>query len=164
MDEIFAKPAVSAIIEKQIEGEIFILIQQRQKENGGIENGMLEIPGGKIREYENIFDGLRREVWEETGLNVTEILGEEDATVIEVNGYKVKSFIPFLSTQNLKGGYSIMLQTFICHAEGTLLKETNESTNIKWVSVDVCKKMIGDNENSFYPMHINVLKKYLALY
>ncbi len=61
MRETFAKPAVGAIIEKSEKGERYILIQERQKENGGIENGMLELPAGKIREFENIFDALRRE-------------------------------------------------------------------------------------------------------
>jgi len=31
---------------------------------------MIEIPAEKIREYESVFDALRREVWEETGLNI----------------------------------------------------------------------------------------------
>lgn len=64
--EIFAKPAVGAIIEKIEQGKRYILIQTRNKESGGIENGMTEIPAGKIREYENIFDALRREIWEES--------------------------------------------------------------------------------------------------
>jgi 8-oxo-dGTP pyrophosphatase MutT (NUDIX family) len=71
MIEIFAKPAVGAIIEKVINNKRYILIQDRNKSNDGIETGMIEIPAGKIREYENIFDSLRREVREETGLNIT---------------------------------------------------------------------------------------------
>ena len=63
--EVFAKPAVGAIVEKDINGVRHILIQKRQKNNS--EDGMIEIPAGKIREYENVFETLRREVWEETG-------------------------------------------------------------------------------------------------
>lgn len=90
--EKFAKPAVGAIIEKKINGEKFILVQERQKEDGGKENGMLEIPAGKIREYENIFEALRREVKEETGLIITKIDGEESSTQSNVNGNQVISF------------------------------------------------------------------------
>lgn len=71
ISEIFAKPCVGAIIEKVIDNEKYILIQTRQKEDGNETNGMIEIPAGKIREYEDIFSTLRREVWEETGLNIT---------------------------------------------------------------------------------------------
>ena len=75
--EKFAIPCVAAIIEKIINNEKYILIQTRQKENGAETNGMLEIPAGKIREYENVFVALRREVKEETGLTITKILGED---------------------------------------------------------------------------------------
>ena len=51
MMEIFVKPAVGAIIEKSENGCNYLLIQERRKENGGTENGLLEIPAGKIRDY-----------------------------------------------------------------------------------------------------------------
>lgn len=163
MLEVFAIPAVGAIIEKTEKECSYILIQEREKENGGVENGLLEIPAGKIREYENIFSALRREVWEETGLKVTEIAGEKEAVSIEVNGYKVISFLPFCSTQNLSGGYSIVLQTFICHAEGTLLIRSNETRNMRWVTRMECFQMLTNGINGFYPMHVNALKKYLTM-
>lgn len=137
-------------------------MQERQKENGGTENGMIEIPAGKIREYENIFDALRREVWEETGLHITEIAGEKDTVVTAVNGYKVISYSPFCCTQNLSGGYSLILQTFICHAEGTLLAKTNETVNMRWVTRQKCREMLLNSADSLFPMHINALKKYLG--
>ena len=70
MNEIFVKPAVGAIITKQTDNNEFILVQDRKKNSADGTDGLLEIPAGKIREYENIFDALRREVWEETGLKV----------------------------------------------------------------------------------------------
>ena len=80
--EVFAKPGVGGIIIKNEKGLDYILLQERCKENGGAENGLIEIPAGKIREFENIFNCLRREVWEETGLNVTEIVGEDESVTI----------------------------------------------------------------------------------
>ena len=61
-EEVFAKPCVGAIIEKNIYGEKCILLQTRRKPGGDDTNGKLEIPAGKIREYEGVFDALRREV------------------------------------------------------------------------------------------------------
>lgn len=161
MKEVFAKPAAGAIIEATVHQQKCILIQERQKENGGLENGMLEIPAGKIREYENIYDALRREVWEETGLHLTEIQGEKDAVVCTVNGYKVISYQPYCSSQNLSGGYALIVQTFLAKAEGTLLEQTNETTHIRWITLEKCRDMIIKSPEAFYPMHLNTLRKYL---
>ena len=70
MKEKFAIPAVGAIIVKKVKNEEFILVQTRAKNSTDGTDGLLEIPAGKIREYENIFEALRREVWEETGAKV----------------------------------------------------------------------------------------------
>lgn len=161
MMEIFAKPAVGAIIEKVSDDRVYILVQDRNKGNDGIETGMIEIPAGKIREYENIFDALRREVWEETGLNITKIKGEEEKVVSFNSGYETISYLPFCSTQNLSGGYSIVLQTFICHAEGELLEQTNETINIRWELLSDVENMLETDPERFYPMHINALHKYI---
>ena len=139
--EKFAIPCVAAIIEKIVNNEKYILIQTRQKEDGAETNGMLEIPAGKIREYENIFETLRREVKEETGLTITKILGEDRqiSNLIGVN--EVISYTPYCITQNLSGAYSIILNTFLCEAEGELLTETNESQNIHWIKIKELKKI-----------------------
>lgn len=76
MKETFALPAVGAIIVKRVGNDEFILVQNRKKNNSDGTDGLLEIPAGKIREYENIFEALRREVWEETGLHITAVRGE----------------------------------------------------------------------------------------
>jgi ADP-ribose pyrophosphatase len=162
MVEVFAKPAVGAIIEKVIDGVSHILIQERSKVDDDVENGLIEIPAGKVREYENIFDGLCREVWEETGLELTEIQGEKETVTCECNGYTVISFNSFYSSQNLRGGYSIMLQTFICTAKGELLVQSDESINIRWISIDDLKFLLEKDERAFYPMHINAIKKYIG--
>ncbi|MCY6483428.1 NUDIX domain-containing protein [Clostridium aestuarii] len=161
--EVFAKPGVGGIIIKTIDEIEYILIQERCKEDGGAENGLIEIPAGKIREFENIFDCLRREIWEETGLTVTEIEGENDTVIIEANGYKAINYMPFACAQNIDGNYPIMVQTFICKAQGKILDETNETKNIRWVSLNELKDMLDNNEEDFYPMHIMALKKYLKL-
>lgn len=161
--EVFAKPAAGAIIETTLDGIDCILIQERQKVDSTAENGILEIPAGKIREFESIFDTLRREIWEETGLDITEIQGEKEADFCRCNGYEVISFEPFYTTQNLCGGYSILLQTFLCKAQGELLVQSDESVNIRWVSIAELSELLQKNESAFYPMHLNALRKYVTL-
>lgn len=157
INEIFAKPAVGAIIEKDINGIKHILIQKRRKNIS--EDGLIEIPAGKIREFENIFDALRREVREETGLTITNIIGENHQT-IETKSYSTISFSPFCITQNLSGGYSLILFTFICSGEGNLYNKSNESSDIKWIPTNELKLLLDTNPEKFFPMSINSLKKY----
>jgi ADP-ribose pyrophosphatase len=159
--EVLAKPGVGGIITKNMNGMDYILIQERCKAGGGSENGLIEIPAGKIREFESIFDCLRREIREETGLEVTEIEGENDTVIIKSNNYKVINYMPFACAQNLEGSYPIMVQTFICKVEGKALEKTNETKNIRWISLKELKEMLDSRENEFYPMHIIALRKYL---
>ena len=161
--EKFAIPCVAAIIEKIVNNEKYILIQTRQKEDGAETNGMLEVPAGKIREYENIFRALRREVKEETGLTITKILGEDRQISNLIGSNEVISYTPYCVTQNLSGAYSIILNTFLCEAKGELLTETNESQNIHWIKIKELKKIFKNYPEKIFLLHINALQKYLGI-
>lgn len=163
MSEVFAKPCAGAIIVKTIGSEKYILIQTRQKEDGNETNGLIEIPAGKIREYEDIFSALRREVREETGLKITRIQGEDQTVSCRVNDVATISFNPYCVTQNLSGAYSIILHTFLCEAEGELLSHTNESDNIRWASVSEVKRLVLEEPEKIFFMHVNALRKYLCV-
>ena len=159
--EQFSIPGAGGIIVKELNGEKNILIQTRIKPHAPCEDGLLEIPAGKIRAFESIFDTLRREIKEETGLDVIGILGESLSTIYEGSSYKVINFMPFSCAQNLTGNYPIMVFVFICQVEGELLPFSDESKNYKWTSVSEVKRMLTDSPQSFYPMHIDTLKKYI---
>ena len=58
--EQFSIPGAGAIIVKVRDGIEHILLQDRDKADAPNEAGLLEIPAGKIRAFENIFDTLRR--------------------------------------------------------------------------------------------------------
>ena len=160
MIEKFQIPAVAGIIEKEELGVKKILIQERSKSDAPKEKGLIEIPAGKIREFENIFDTVRREVFEETGLKITEISGEETSNIIHQNDYKVIGFEPFFISQNLEGSYPVIVFTFLCKAKGNTLTKSDESENIKWIPIHQLKKMLLNQPEKFYPMHISALMKY----
>lgn len=159
--ELFSIPGVGGIIEKNIAGVDCILVQDRCKDNAKTETGLIEIPAGKIREFENIFNCLRREIREETGLEVTYIEGENESIIFEENNYKVINYSPFSCSQNIEGTYPIIVQIFICKADGELLKNTNESKNIRWIPIYELIDLLKNNRNTFYPMHVVTLMKYL---
>ncbi|OLV19937.1 Phosphohydrolase (MUTT/NUDIX family protein) [Deinococcus marmoris] len=162
MSETFAIPCVGAIIAREVGGVRCLLIQERRKPGAGIENGMMEVAAGKVREYENVFDALRREVAEETGLRLTRIEGEDTAITRTVNGYTVMSYTPFCTTQNLSGGYSIILHSFLCEAEGEPLTRTDETRNLRWMPLAECWSYLQNRPEDFYPLHINALSLYLG--
>lgn len=163
MKEKFAIPAVGAIIVKRINSEEYILVQDRKKGDGM--DGMLEIPAGKIREDESIFEALKREVWEETGLNITTVQGEDESSCLDVAGNKTMLFSPYCMTQNLSGAssgaYSIILSIFICEAEGEPLKYTNETENIRWMKRDELEDIVYKSPEKVFLMHTQALRKYL---
>ncbi|HYE10095.1 MAG TPA: NUDIX domain-containing protein [Patescibacteria group bacterium] len=161
--EQFMKPGAGGIIERIIDGVKYILVQERYKDGAPLEEGLIEIPAGKIREFENIYDCLRREINEETGLNVVEIEGEADSVIFESNGYKVLNYEPFASSQNIEGTYPIMVQTFICKVEGDLVTSTNETRFLRWISLEELENLLESQWNRLYPMHVNTLRKYIKL-
>ncbi|MTI57461.1 NUDIX hydrolase [Geosporobacter ferrireducens] len=161
--ETFAIPGVGGIIEKVVDGVTYILIQDRCKADCPLERGLIEIPAGKIQAFENIYNCLRREVREETGLEITMIEGEGDTLVYEGNGYKVLNYTPFCSIQNIEGTYPIMVQIFICRAAGELLDKSDEARNMRWVSLEELEELLDKKEKHFYPMHVITLRKYLKI-
>jgi len=159
--EKFTIPGAGAIIEKIINGEIHILLQTRIKKKRKSENGLLEIPAGKIREFENIYDCLRREIKEETNLELTYIKGESKAKIIKQNNYKVLNYTPFSCAQNIGKDYPILVNIFLCRAKGKLKRNEKESNNLQWVNTSNLFNLLKKEKEQFYSMHITTLKKYL---
>lgn len=158
--EYFSKPAAGGIIERTVDGVDYILIQERHKDNAS-EKGLIEIPAGKVREFESVYECLRREIFEETGLEVIAIDGEDKAEFSQSKEYKVLSYIPFTCAQNIEGKYPIQVEIFICRTRGEILNETNETQNIRWVTLAEINEMLKNDEDRFYAMHITTLKKYI---
>ncbi len=68
---------------------------------------------------------------------------------------------PYACSQNIQGTYSIMVQIFICQADSELLNESNETKNIRWMPLLELKTLLESNVVSFYPMHVDTLRKYM---
>ena len=162
--EEFAIPGAGGIIVAERDGLPQVLLQERSKPDAPLEtagSGILEIPAGKIRAFENVFDALRREIAEETGLSITEIEGEAGASVYRSDRYKVVNFAPFACAQNTAGTYPVMVLVFICHATGNLLDASDEARNFRWVGIDALAEMLAREPQRFYPMHVDTLRKFV---
>lgn len=160
--ETFAIPGAAGIIRRLSEGEEWLLVQERAKAGAPGETGLLEIPAGKIRAFENIYDCLRREIREETGCEVTWIEGESDAVTVDLGGYRVLSYRPYASAQNLRGSYPIMVQTFLCEVEALRDTGSDESRDIHWMRLAELRSLLETAPGRFYPMHLTTLRAYAA--
>jgi len=160
--ETFAIPGAAGLIRCLENGEEWILLQERDKPSAPAETGLLEIPAGKIRAFESIYACLRREIKEETGLDVVRIHGESEAVTTRLNGYEVLSYEPYASSQNLGGSYPIMVQCFLCEVEGLPLTRSQESRAIRWTRLAEVKVLLETCPERFYPMHLTTLRRYAA--
>lgn len=159
--ERFSIPGVGGIIERRINGKDHILVQKRCKEEAVSEYGLIEVPAGKVREFENVYDCLRREVFEETGLLINKILDEENSEVYECGDYKVLNYKPFSCSQNVDGKYPIMVQVFICTASGEVVEESDESKGVEWIDLPTLSNWLNHHRSKLYPMHVHTFEKYI---
>jgi len=154
-------PFVGAIIERTVGGKTQIVVQTRKKAHESKYNDVIEIPGGKFRAFENIYDTLKREVKEETGLNLTNIK-DRDKTITHTNRQDHSEIVyPYCVTQMKEGPFIGMI--FLCEAEGNLAIKTNESKDIRWADISEVKDIVKKTPESIYTAFLAPLKLYLNI-
>ena len=137
-----------AIIER-CNGNITEIVVQTRNRPG--DSGRLELPGGQVNAYESLLDAVKREVDEETGLEVIEIEGQ--STMVDTDNLKgtftMECVRPFAAYQTLKGPVDSMGVYFKCKTKGTLKKIGDGTLNAKWIDINELNLLIHSNPQLF---------------
>ncbi|AZR73588.1 hypothetical protein BBF96_09415 [Anoxybacter fermentans] len=156
-------PNVKALIEKEMDGEKWIVLQTRNKPDTDPYTQRYEIPGGKIRAYESIYSALKREIKEECGLDLKRIRDGKLERVYEGEDC-VETIQPFTVYQMTKGPYPSLGLVFICEAEGELIQGGDETSNPFWISKSELEKQIHEKPETFALLDKSILFEYLRRY
>jgi len=126
-----------------------LLIQLRKRQG---EPEVYELPGGRLNEYESMADGLKREIREETGLQVVAICNEESTVLTKGKGlqssFSMECMKPYASYQTIEGPVDSFGVYFVCEAEGELLSEGDDSADIHWADTEELQWLIGEQRFS----------------
>lgn len=149
-----------AIIERDCEEAKEILLQVRDKPG---EPQRLELPGGRLEEYESFIAGLIREVYEETGLTVTSIIGGLNREVRHTPISEVEFFVPFCVYQTLKGPVDSLGIFLRCQAEGQLVPKGDNTFGHRWLGVDQLISAIKERPDQFDWLSRGALEYYCGI-
>jgi len=159
-----ALPFVSAIVEQEKDGETEVLVQTRWRPQAEWNyHNTIEIPAGVLdKGYENVIDAVKREVKEETGLNVVGVVGLEKSKTYSPKNDASFAFKPFACSQQLKGGLPWVGFAFICKVEnGETKYQEDETRNVRWVKKTELKQLFEKSPEKFFTLHLGILEMYL---
>jgi 8-oxo-dGTP diphosphatase len=152
---------VAAIIERNHDGELEVLLQTRWKPEDTVYSGLLEIPGGRIQLGEDIQTALRREVEEETGLKIDEMAPPVDIRCQGKYGKTSVAFVPFCGEQFLGSNYIGLV--FVCKASGMLLRKgVYDGKDARWFKLSELKKILSGKPEEVFPYHLAALTYYVG--
>jgi 8-oxo-dGTP pyrophosphatase MutT (NUDIX family) len=156
-------PAVTAIIERERNGEIEVLVQTRWKPKLDPDySGTLEFPAGTIEAFENVFDTLKREIEEETGLILKRIKSDIHTSTYNIKDDGAFAFKPFCCQQQLKNGKPWIGFAFLCEVEDSEPKlESNETKNIHWIKKSDLRSLFQSNPEKIFTLQLGVIDFYL---
>lgn len=156
-------PVVSAIVERTRNGQKEILVQTRWKPSRDpIYSGTLEIPAGWVDLYENVYDALKREVLEETGLKVIKITPDIKTKVHSPRDDGAFAFVPFCAQQQIKGGKPWMGFVFLCEVEDAEpVAQKEETKDIRWLTTPELRNIFEKTPEQIFTLQLGVIDFYL---
>jgi len=133
-----------AIIERINEDKPEVIVQFHSKRQH------YEFPGGQVEFCESFFDAVKREVKEETGLDVIEATGQDNYIRTDNDpNFAVECFRPWAVYKIVHSNfYDTMGVLFKCRVVGEPSEKGDNSYDIKWIGLDELQNML-DTEGCF---------------
>jgi 8-oxo-dGTP diphosphatase len=158
----FPVPIISAIIERERNGETEILVQTRYKPDKDPKySGTLEIPAGTLEKYENVYDALAREVFEETGLRVTSFRPDVRTKTYSQRDDEAFAFLPFCCQQQTKGEQRVGF-AFICTVEEKpAIANPDEAKDARWMKRSELRNLLETKPEQVFTIQLGALDYYL---
>ena len=156
---------VSSILER-MEGNVKkVFLQTRWKpKTSPMYSGLLEIPGGRINNYENVFDAIEREVKEECGLKIIALRSSFRGELLKINKFEQSMiFQPFICQQVLtKNNEGLWFGfVFLCEVEGGPKMQKGETKDPRWVNLEELEKLLDEKPENIFPHQYQALKYYV---
>ena len=156
---------VSAILIKRRGKNVKVFLQTRWKpDKSPSYSGMIEIPAGVINAYENIYVALKREVKEECGLKIVNIIGNYQGPVKKPRKHdKAFVFRPFICQQALETnkGLPWIGFVFLCEVTGDVQMDQTEAKDPRWVTITELRHLIKTKTIEIFPLQLPVLEYFL---
>lgn len=164
-DQPKPRPVVSAILEKIENGQRHVFLQTRWKpETSPTYLGVLEIPAGGIDGYESVYESVKREVKEETGLDIVRFIDDVQTEPAQMRpGDTSIAFKPFVCQQVLEtnGGLPWVGFVFRCEVTGEVVMQESEAKDPQWVTVDELDKILRETPEQVFSLQLATLRYYV---
>lgn len=154
------KFVVNAIALMNEDDKEYILLKENKKQHAN--DIIFELPGGVIRESENVYGCLRREL-NSKGFEVTKIFGEDKCNELSNEEEALTVFKPFCVSQSDTERNSIITNTILCEVDNTKAKRVNNKSGYKWVCSDDLQGMLVDQKENISAHNIAALKSFCEL-
>ena len=151
------KFVVNAIALMCTEDKEYILLQENK--NKHTNESIFELPGGVIKESENVYEYLRRKL-KANGFEVTKIFGENKCNELSYEEQIFTVFKPFCVSQNYNDNNLIISNTILCEVDSA--NYCNKG-HLKWICTDDLRAMLVDHQENISAHNIAALKLFCNL-
>jgi 8-oxo-dGTP pyrophosphatase MutT (NUDIX family) len=115
-----------------------------------------------VDHYENVYDAITREIFEETGLKVTRFKPDIRTKVFSIQDDDCFAFVPFCGQQQLKGGWPRVGFVFRCQVEDREPQPgEGEVKEISWMARSELAAIIDKTPEKVFTIQLGVLDYYL---
>ncbi len=134
-----------------------LLLQRRDRDVESV-RGLLELPGGRWRSGESPIDCASREVYEETGIWLTEIDG---VAIDRIDANRsIASIRPLVVVAGVDGGFPAVHIVLTATGVGTIVNESGVTSDVRWWQTEAVWDEMDRNRAGFIPSSFAALAAY----